>query len=234
MTKANDKTYRKLAWFAQEKLQDEVTTPDRKFGYEPGFGVADCVSDFHNLISFDAINEAFEWYQHLYGLWYVQNQEYTGPGRHAVVQLINERGELDLDPNLERKDTAEARLFIDKMLSGESESDPACLEKILESQEFSEARAQLQGLKAFAEMKKDQRRQNDLMATSSPLGFGLVNRAIAGNTYSISSLNEPQGAPIPKTEYFCNHCEKKLFLTINDVIRCDDCGCKVLLKPDTK
>lgn len=214
MTEADDKTLRKLAWFAQEKLQEEkVPKPDRKFEFEPGFGLADCVRDYETLVSFKADDKAFEWYEHLYGPWYAGNQAYSGPGRDTVEQLINERGQLELDPNLERKDTAEARAFIDKMLSVDSEENPAWFDAILDNQDYLTARNQLQDLKVLAE----RRRQNDAMAMSNPIGFSPVSQV-----------------PLPKTEYYCGHCKKKLFLTTDDPLRCDDCGCKVVFKPDTK
>ena len=213
MTEVDGKTLRKLAWFAQEKLQEEgFSRPDPKVDFEPGFGLADCVRDYETLVSFKDEDKAFEWYDHLYGPWYPGNQAYSGPGRDTVEQLINERGQLELDPNLERKDTAEARAFIDKMLSVDSEENPAWFDAILDNQDYLTARNQLQDLKVLAEG----RRRNDTMAISNPIGSSPVSQV-----------------PLPKTEYFCGDCGKKLFLTKNET-RCDDCGCKVLFKPDTK
>jgi hypothetical protein len=64
MTEENDKILRKLAWFAQEKLQQErVPKPDRKFDCEPGFRVADCRRDYDTLMSFfKEEDNAFKWY----------------------------------------------------------------------------------------------------------------------------------------------------------------------------
>jgi DNA-directed RNA polymerase subunit RPC12/RpoP len=131
-----------------------------------------------------------------------------------VQQLINERGQLELDPNMERKDTAEARAFIDKILSVDSEENPAWYNAIADSEELSKARSQLRELKVLAARKM---RENEAMATSNPLRFSPVSQV-----------------PLPKTEYFCEHCGKKLFFAKGEAIRCDDCGRNVMLKPDTK
>lgn len=151
MTEAQEKTLRKLAWYAQEKLWHEaILRPAVKNAFEPGFEVADCVGDLDTLCHCNAVDKAFQWYRRLYGSWWEQNQAYTVPSMAAVVQLINLRGEVELDANLYREDTADTRSLIDEMLNGDSLGDAAWFNRMLDSDHFSQARTQLRDLKEMA------------------------------------------------------------------------------------
>lgn len=236
MADPNNKTFRKLASFAQEKLWHEsALRPTAQYEFEPGFETADCIGDFGRVLECDAVDKAFEWYRRVYGSWYEQNQAYTVPGMEAVVRLINQHGAVELNQNLDHEDAKGFRLLIDEMLVGDSRGDSAWFNTILNSEKFSEARDELRELKALAEKKKLEKEQSDRMAASAPAArLNPVDQAIADNTYSMSGKRVAGAAPLPRTEYHCVHCGKKLFLTRVDVLKCDVCGCGEVKKPHTK
>jgi DNA-directed RNA polymerase subunit RPC12/RpoP len=229
MIEAQEKTLRKLAWYAQEKLWHEaILQPAVPNAFEPGFEVADCVGDLDTLCHCYAVDKAFHWYRRLHGPWWEQNQAYV-PSMAAVVQLINPRGEVELDVNLDREDTASTRSLIDEMLNGDSLGDAAWFNRMLDSEHFSQARTQLRDLKETAETRKLHKER--VSATATPAGgHGSVDHAMAGDA-------EPRPvaeAPLPKTEYICGQCEKRVFFTRKDDVRCDECGLREFGKPDAK
>jgi hypothetical protein len=166
----------------------------------------------------------------VYGTWWEKNQTYRVPEMGAVVQLINLRGEVELHGNLKREDTVEVRSRVDGILSSDTLGDRTWFTTMLVMDRWSVVRTQLEDLKELAHKRRIDIREDEAMAPADG-GEVATEPAMDDDGADRVRVNEDH---LPKIEYFCDSCHKKLFFTRLEYAQCDDCGCLAMQKPRTK